>query len=472
MWQKSASELSALLQRGAISPSDLLEACLARYERQNPVLNAIVTLARDEARAAARIADSRQRDGKRLSALDGIPITIKDNLYVAGMRATWGSRLFEDFVPAHDDICVERLRAAGAIVLGKTNTPEFALAGYTDNLVFGPTRNPWNLELTPGGSSGGATASVATAITPLAVGTDAGGSIRTPASYTGLVGLRPSNARIPRRPGFPPMAHDFQVIAPLARTVADAKLLYLAIAGPDPRDPASLRFPVEAAVREPSSVRIRVVIGVNGEPVDAEVRANVRAGADAIADLGYQVDEGAAPYELEEVRAIYGTLTAAGAARVLERFAEWRDNVSENVATIGGNGLKLAATQYVNTLDRLVQLRANVSARWQDFDVLLTPTAATLPWPLHRPHPTTIDGRPTHMRSASIFTTWVNAVGHPAISIPVAPSASALPIGMQLVGRFGTEALLFDIAARFEAARPWADRWPAIAMADAPVNRA
>jgi len=472
MWRKTACEFSELLNDGTVSPSELLELCLARHARYNPVLNAIVTLSLDEARAAARVADSRQREGKRLSAIDGIPITIKDNLYARGMRATWGSRLFADFVPTHDDICVERLRAAGAVVLGKTNTPELAMAGYTDNLLFGPTRNPWNLELIPGGSSGGATASVATAMTPFAVGTDAGGSIRTPASYTGLVGLRPSNGRIPRRHGFPPIAHDFQVIAPLARTVADAKLLYEVLAGPDPRDPASLRLPVETPARMPSALCIRVVTDVNGEPVDAEVRASVRAAASVVADLGYQVEEGPAPYDLEGVRAIYSTFAAAGAARVLERFDGWRGNVSENIAVMGATGLQISATQYVNALDRLTGIRADVSAAWRDFDVLLTPTAATLPWPLQQSHPATIDGRPAHPRSASIFTTWVNAVGHPAISVPVTPSASGLPIGMQLVGRFGAEALLFDIAARFEAVRPWADRWPAIAtdaiLADRP----
>jgi aspartyl-tRNA(Asn)/glutamyl-tRNA(Gln) amidotransferase subunit A len=338
LWRTSASELALLLERGALAPSELLQACLARHAQCNPALNAIVTLCGDEARAAAREADERQRAGRRRSAIDGIPVTVKDNLYVRAVRATWGSRLFADFVPEHDDICVERLRAAGAIVIGKTNTPEFALAGYTDNLVFGPTRNPWNLALTPGGSSGGAVASVAVGITPLAIGTDAGGSIRTPASYTGLVGVRPSNARIPRRHGFPPMANEFQVITPLARTVADAVLLYDVLAGPDARDPASPRFAQEAPAKAPAEIRIRLVTDANGEPVDPEVRANVTAAATVLAGLGYGVEIGAAPYDLEEVRAVYATLAAAGAARVLERFPEWRDNVSANVVSIRNDG--------------------------------------------------------------------------------------------------------------------------------------
>ncbi len=470
MWKKTASELSLQLEHGALSPCDLLEACVARHEHHHAVLNAIVTLSLDNAREAALDARRRQREGKRLSPLDGIPVTVKDNLHVRAVRATWGSRLFADFIPSHDDIFVERLRAAGAILLGKTNTPEFALAGYTDNLVFGPTRNPWNVELTPGGSSGGAAASVAIGITPLAVGTDAGGSIRMPASYTGLVGLRPSNGRIPRRHGFPPMAHDFQVIAPLARTVADAKLLYAVLAGPDSRDPASLRVPRSAPPAAPSKVRIRVVAGVRDEPVDPEVRARVLDAAAAIARLGYLVDEGPAPYDLDRVRMVYGTLVCAGAASVLEQFPDWRGEVSSNIAAIGESGFKVTATQYVDALNRLVQIRGDVSQAWQGFDVLLTPTAATLPWSLRQPHPPTIDGRRAQLRSPSIFTTWVNAVGYPAISVPVSPSASGLPIGMQLVGHFGSEDLLFDIAERFETAHPWADRWPTLAFADAAAS--
>ena len=463
MWQKTASELSNLLESGTVSPCELLDLYLERCRRHNPMLNAIVTQSLEQAQAAARDAEKRQIERKRLSRIDGLPISIKDNLYVRGMRATWGSRLFADFTPAEDDICVERVRAAGAVLVGKTNTPEFALAGYTDNLLFGPTRNPWNLELTPGGSSGGAAASVAMAMTPFAIGTDAGGSIRTPASYTGLVGLRPSNGRIARCHGFPSMANDFQVIAPLARTVADAQLLYEVLAGPDSRDPSSLRLPAEHPVSAPSTIRIRVVTSVNGEPVDSEVRASIRAAADDFANLGYQVNEGRAPYDIEDVRSVYSTFSAAGAARVLERYPAWRDIVGENIAAIGERDLKLSATQYVNEIDRLARIRAEVSRAWQEFDVLLTPTSATLPWSLREPYPAEIDGRPAQPRTASIFTTWVNAVGQPAMSIPVTPSSTGLPIGMQLVGRFGAEKLLFDMASRFEEVRPWSHRWPALA---------
>jgi aspartyl-tRNA(Asn)/glutamyl-tRNA(Gln) amidotransferase subunit A len=464
LWQRSACELAALLASREVTPSELLRACVARNAQCNPGIGAVVTLCEQEASAAALEADERQRTGRRLSAIDGIPVTVKDSLYVRGVRVTWGSRLFADFVPEHDDICVERVRAAGAIVLGMTNTPELALTGYTDNPLFGPTRNPWNLALTPGGSSGGAVASVAVGITPFAIGTDAGGSIRTPASYTGLVGVRPSTARIPRGHSFPPVAYDFQVVTPVARTVGDAILLYDALAGPHVRDPESLRFPRETPVRAPKDTRILLVTDVNGEPVDPEIRANVQAAARVLASLGYQVETGKAPYDLEEVREVYATLSAVGAARVLANFTGWRDKVGANVVTVGETGLACTATDFVNTLDRLAGIRASVAEAWHDYDVVCTPTAATLAFPLGRSHPETIDGRPANLRSASLFTTWVGAIGHPAITVPVEPSIAGLPIGMQLVGRFGAERTLYDIAARYEEACPWSTRWPAFAM--------
>ena len=205
-WQLDATSLSALLDAREITPLQLLEQSLARLDALEPVLNAFTHVDRDGALAAARAATARQASGTRLSPLDGIPVSVKDNIFVAGMPARWGSLLFRDHVPDRDDICVERLRAAGAVIIGKTTTPEFALLGRTDSRLSGVTRSPWDPALTPGGSSGGAVASVAAGVTPLAIGTDMGGSTRLPASYTGLVGMRPSTGRLPRRFGFPPTA--------------------------------------------------------------------------------------------------------------------------------------------------------------------------------------------------------------------------------------------------------------------------
>lgn len=467
LWQYSVPELAGLLASGELAADALLRACLERCEKLDPALNAIVHLDRDGAMAAAQRTVQRQRAGRLLGPLDGIPVTVKDNLFVAGMPATWGSALYRDHVAERDDIAVERLRAAGAVILGKTNTPEFALSGRTDNRVFGVTRNPWDLSLNPGGSSGGAVAAVAAGLAPLALATDAGGSIRLPACFTGLVGLRPSTGRVARRYGFPPMALDFQVVGPIARTVRELELFYRCIAGPDARDPASLRFPPSHPA---SARRLRLALSAGGEPVDPEVRANVRRAANVLAELGYEVDEGDVPYDLEAVRSVWGTLSSAGAARAALAFAD-RSELTESVAAAVDAGMKITATQYVSALDRLAGIRASVSENWSGFDLLVTPTAACPAWPVDRAFPETVDGRPGHIRSAAIFTTWVNACGLPAITVPVEPAADGRPIGMQIVGPFGAEDELFALAHRFEAARPWATHWPKIALSGATPDR-
>lgn len=238
LWRLSAVEIGRLLARRVVSPLEVLTEILDRREKLDPILNAVVTLDREGATAAAAASEERYRTRASLGPLDGIPITIKDNLYVGGMRATWGSRLYSDFTAPADDIAVARLRAAGAVIIGKTNTPEFAISGHTDNPLFGVTRNPWDPSLTPGGSSGGAVAGVAAGLFPLALATDAGGSIRRPASYAGVVGLRPSTGAVARAFGFPPLALDFQAVGPIARTVSDLALMFEVIAGPDSRDRA------------------------------------------------------------------------------------------------------------------------------------------------------------------------------------------------------------------------------------------
>lgn len=467
-WKLSAGELAMLLESGDLRPDDLLEACLTRIAKVQLHLNPMTHVAKDSARLAAEQARERQVRGERRGPLDGVPVTVKDNLHVAGMPATWGSQIYRHFVPEFDDIAVERLRAQGAIIVGKTNTPEFALAGRTENRIFGLTRHPWNPGLNPGGSSGGAVTCVATGCAPLALATDAGGSGRLPAAYTGVVGMRPSNGAIARCHGFPALVPDFQVIAPMARTVADLALMMRCISGPDPRDPLSCRYISLGSPPPPSKLRIRMALEIGVDegggqrvaPVDPEVRANVRAAAVTLRGLGYIVEEGPVPFHLQQVRLMWRSLAAAGVARVAEAFPKWEDQVTDSIAATARHGLSLSASDYVRALDALALLRARVSSECQDYDVLLTPTSAAPAFPIERLYPKTIDGVPADIQSMSIFTTWVNACGLPAISLPVEPAADGRPIGMQMVGRFGADELLLDIAARFEVAAPWAHRWP------------
>ena len=233
-WSEPATELASLYRVGAATPTAMLESVLGRIEDVNPRINALVTLDVAGAREAAAAASQRWRNGTPLGSLDGVPLTVKDNLFVRGLRATWGSLLFAEHVAPQDDLPVARLRAAGAVIVGKTNTPELALAGYTDNRLFGATGNPWAPTLTPGGSSGGAVAGVSAGFGPLAVATDAGGSIRRPSGHTGVAGLKPGVGRVPRRYGFPPLAQDLQVIGLVARAIADLQLAFAAISTTQP----------------------------------------------------------------------------------------------------------------------------------------------------------------------------------------------------------------------------------------------
>jgi aspartyl-tRNA(Asn)/glutamyl-tRNA(Gln) amidotransferase subunit A len=466
LWQLSAFEASTLMESRKVSPVELLDAVLERHGRLNPALNAIVALDADGARGAARASEQRMMKSKRAGPLDGVPITIKDNIHVKGFRATWGSLLYRDFLPPRDDIAVARLRAAGCVIIGKTNTPEFALSGFTDNRVFGPTRNPWDTEMTPGGSSGGAVSALAVGMAPIALGTDAGGSIRRPASYTSTVGLRPSTGRIARAHGFPGLVADFQVIAPAARTVADVELLYRCMAGPDPTDPASLACAATSneGGERTRRLRIRCVTSIGDAPIDQEIASAVNAAAAVLGSLGHKVEEGGAPYDTESIDRIWGTLSTVRLARVLAKHPGWREKVHPTSVAPGERGAAIAAVEYVEALDAVTELRRKIAQEFEAFDVLVTPTSGAHPWPIGTPFPNQIAGRQAGARSSAVFTTFVNAAALPAINVPITPSESGMPIGMQLVARYGGDETLLALAREFEAAQPWSARWPKIAL--------
>jgi Asp-tRNA(Asn)/Glu-tRNA(Gln) amidotransferase A subunit family amidase len=461
LWREDATGLAALLDTGQTTPIQLLDMYLERCERLAPTLNAFTLFDRSGAAAAAEAATGRQKTGRRLGPLDGIPVAIKDNLFVAGLPAEWGSLMLKGFVPEHDDICVERLRAQGAIIIGKTTTPEFALSGRTENRVTGTTRNPWDPRLTPGGSSGGAVAAAAAGMVPLAIGTDAGGSTRIPASYTGLVGLRPSNGRVPRRYGFPPMALDFQAIGLITRTMRDLTLLFSAVAGPDVRDPISLPATPR---RQARPRRLGWFTSVGPDGASAEVVASHAEALRQLAQLGYIIEPCMAPFDIKEIRGIWDTITAVGAARAAVRFGDsWKTMATKQIAELVERGLTVPATSYVNALDRLQTFRAETSARWGDFDALVLPVNPVPAWPVETEHPTEIDGRPATPGAQGMFCGWINAMGYAGLSVPGRPSADGRPIGVQLVAPPGADEVLFELACGLEQAAPWKDRWPTIA---------
>jgi Asp-tRNA(Asn)/Glu-tRNA(Gln) amidotransferase A subunit family amidase len=462
LWREQAATLAGRLDAREITPTQLIEMYLERCDRLEPSLNAFTVLDRDGAAKAAKAATERQKAGRRLGPLDGIPVAIKDNLFVAGLPAAWGSLMLDGFVPEHDDICVERLRAAGAVILGKTTTPEFALSGRTENRISGTTRNPWDVRLTPGGSSGGAVAAVAAGMVPLAIGTDAGGSTRMPASYTGLVGLRPSNGRIPRRYGFPPMALDFQAVGVISRTVRDLELLLGAVAGPDVRDPVSLH--VTRRRRDAKPRRLGWFTGIGEEAASSEVAASHAEALRCLEGLGCVIEPCPPPFDLADLREIWDILTTVGAARAAARFGDtWKTLATSQIAALVERGLAVPATSYVNALDRLQTFRAETSARWGDFDALVLPVNPVPAWPVETDHPTEIDGKTVGPGVQGMFCGWVNAMGYAGMSVPGRPSADGRPIGVQLVAPAGADDVIIELARDLEAVAPWQDRWPPLA---------
>lgn len=464
-WQLPAAELSEAFARGETTPSEHLELLFERIERIDPVLNGIVTL-NPGARADAADSSARLRTKRARSPLEGVPVTIKDNIKVAGLRSTWGSRLYANHVPERDELPVARLRDAGAVILGKTNVPEFTLQGYTDNPLFGVTRNPWDPALTPGGSSGGAVAGVAAGLAPLALATDGGGSIRRPASHTGLVGLKPSRGRVARSHGFPTILLDYEVAGPIARTVADVVAAMHVLSGAHVDDPLSAAFaeqPFKVPDRAPTR-RILYVPTFGAAPVDRQIATSVAAAAQALERLGHGV-EIASHFDLTAlVDELWPVISQVGLSWLLEQHPDWRGRVGSAIAAMADAGAAIGATRYFEALDRVAGLRANVARLFTEYDVLLTPTAAALPWLATETHPETIAGCPVGPRGSAIFTGFVNAAGLPAITLPCTPADNGLPIGMQLIGPFGADGMLCALASQFEQASPWAHRWPSLAF--------
>ena len=462
LWRLTATALTAGYRKRDFTPDQALKQVLARVAAHNPRLNAIVTLDEAGARSAARASTARYAAGKPLSPLDGVALTVKDNIAVAGMRTTWGSRLFADHVPQIDELPVARLRQAGAVILGKTNTPEFAMQGHTDNLLFGATRNPWDPALTPGGSSGGAAAAVASGFGPLALGTDGGGSIRRPASHTGLVGFKPSRGRVPRSNGLPAIFLDYEVVGPIARSVDDVILLMQVLSVADARDAASAAFSqLPFAVPEPlPTLRILHVSAFGDAPVDPQISASVVLAADHLRALGHQVTSSARFDLADAVSARWMMLAQAGLAQMLESHVAWRGLLTPAARADAEAGAALPATALFELLHLVDQMRNRLGELFGAYDVLLTPAAAALPWPIEESHPVRIAGQAVGARGHAVFTGFVNAAGLPAIALPCTPTPAGLPIGLQLVAPWGQDGRLCAIARQYEAARPWQARWP------------
>jgi len=469
-----ASELARLYRARRASPLEVMQAVLARIDAVNPELNAYVTVARESALAEARRATRMLgRKSITLPPLHGVPVSIKDLVATRGIRTTRGSLIYKDDVPEDDDLVVQRLKAAGAIVVGKTNTPEFGSGGNTYNAVFGATRNPWNPALSCGGSSGGAAVAVATGMGPIAQGSDLGGSLRTPAAFCGVVGFRTTPGLIPVYPRT--LIWDaLGVNGPIARTVADAALMLVALAGPDDRAPLSYEVDTSRftrAVKAPSIKGWRVAWTPDLDgliPVDEEVCRVAHDAVRAVRSLGARV-ETACPDFSDVPEIVRGTRGLSMVALHANKLPKWREHMQKELVADIEQGLALTPREIARSEALRTELWQRVRAFMETRDLLILPTVAVPPFPVEQPCPTVINGRkPEHYTQWFWLTYGITLTGLPAISVPCGFTRSGLPVGLQIVGRRRQEAAVLRAAAAFEAASPWSDHIPPVVTTHSP----
>ena len=463
-----ASELRELIASKQLSPVDLTEMYLRRIEEMNPTLNVFLTITAEQALETAREAETAVVRGDALGPLHGIPTSIKDLVPTKGVRTTRGSLTLKDWIPDEDDAVVDRIKGAGAIILGKTNTPEFGLSATTENRLGDDCRNPWNPERVSGGSSGGAGASLAAGLNPIAQGSDGGGSIRMPASFCGVYGIKGTQGRVPRKystqQGHLPI--NFSQIGPMSRTVLDSAIFMNVMAGPHPRDPGS-------ALGEPLDYTAELNKGVKGlrigwspdfgsAAVDPEVLQATQKAAEVFQELGANVEPAPLEFDITELRKLY--VTIASVSHYLAygwAFEEHPEMLMDYVHGDIKHGKEVTGAQYATATSELAQHRAKVAAYFDDFDLLLTPTLAVPAFPCGQ-RPATIGGKGVDWRGAFPFTFAFNMSGNPAASVPCGFSSDGMPIGLQIVGDRLDEVTVLQASAAYEQARPWAQHRPPV----------
>jgi amidase len=458
----TARDLASAIRRRELSAREVVGWHLDRIAAVNPRINAVVSPRPEAALAEADAADRRAAAGAPLGPLHGLPIAIKDLEDTAGIRTTYGSTMFADHVPAVDSLLVQRLRAAGAIVVGKTNTPEFGVGSHTFNDVFGPTRNPWALDRSAGGSSGGAAAALAAGLVPIADGSDHGGSIRNPASFNNVVGLRPTPGLVPSTgngDGWDPAA----VLGPLARTVGDLALMLSAISGPDPRSPLSHGDPAEFRSDlhgDLAGVRIAWCPDLGGLPIDPAVLGVLDQTRDRLTALGCFVED--VPLDLSRADEAFETLRALGFARAFgDSLPALRETAKDTVVWNIERGLALDGP----TIARALTTRSEIFTMFADvlerFDVLAAPSAQVVPFPVEQEYPVQVAGvTMPHYLGWMRVCSRITLSAHPVAAVPGGFTDDDLPVGLQFVGRYRADPRLLRHAAAWEAASALTDRHP------------
>jgi amidase len=464
---QTATEMAANIRAGHLSAREVMQAHLAQIENINSQVNAIVTLHAEQAMEAARAADEAQARGEPLGPLHGLPVAHKDLMLTKGMRTTFGSKVHEHFVPTRSALVVERQQQAGAISIGKTNTPEYGAGAQTFNAVFGATRNPYDLSKTCGGSSGGSAVALATGMVALADGTDMGGSLRCPASFNNVVGLRPSVGRVPDVPALGGWG-NLSVCGPMARTVEDVALYLSVMAGPSPRDPMSMsedgaRFRAPLA-RDFKGVRVAWSSDIGGLPVDKRVTRALDAQRHVFEQFGCRVEE-TCP-DLRDAQEIFMTLRAYVFELQLGAVMDQHPGVLKDAVVWNIEaGRKLNGTQLARAEKLRTALFERMHRFMQTYDFIVFPVNQVPPFPIEQQYVTEIDGVKMDsyidwMRSCFLVTSTT----HPAISVPCGFTEEGLPVGMQIVGRHRGEFELLQMAHAFEQATGFGRKRPAIVV--------
>ncbi|MFH1481114.1 MAG: amidase [Pseudomonadota bacterium] len=463
LYYKSAQELSDLIHSGDLSPVELMEETLKRIKSVNPMINAFIALRAEEAMNEAKIIAERLSSGTDPGPLAGIPVGVKDLEDVEGMVTSFGSVPFSKNVARHDSFQAARLKEAGAIIVGKTNTPEFGFTPFTKNRLYGVTRNPWNRERTPGGSSGGSAAAVTAGMVPLATGSDAGGSIRIPACYSGCFGLKPSCGRIPLGPVERLYWSRNWALGPLSRTVGDAALYLDCVAGYHPGDPDSLPPPgisyVACLDKAPASFRIGFSPTLGYARVQKDVMFLVERAVKAFEEMGHRVDywEGSLP----DVSEAWSKLTTSEIyAQVQDDLERIRPELGRTLVESLENVKNLSLRDYIEIQKIRTELNRILWEFFDEYDLLMTPAMPTEAFNAKGPPPTEIDGHPTPILWAVAFTFPFNFSGHPAASVRAGVTEKGLPAGLQIVGPRYREDRVLQAAFMYEKARPWNHHWP------------
>jgi len=468
----SAHRLRELVATREVSSVELTEAALRRMELLDPKLNAFITVDADGALATARAADEAVVRGGELGPFHGVPVSVKDLELTKGLRTTLGSVLWRDWVPEMDSVVVERVRRSGAVILGKTNTPEFGNREETFTNIHAACNNPWDTARTPGGSSGGAAASIASGMCPVGTGTDGGGSVRLPAAMCGIFGHKPTQARVPRAGGVArPAASQMATTGPMSWDVRDSAIMAGFLAGHDRRDPASLRTPVPDYVSGleggVEGMRVGVSMDLGYAAVDEDVAYAVQSAAELFGSLGACVEE--APLRLDPPPREYWWVLWTGnqAAMYGHLLEEHEDELMSYTVEMIRHGQTLSAADYSRALRQAETLRVQMAEYFSEYDLLLLPTAAATAWE-HRSPPERVGGRRTDAPMGEIkfdaipFTMVFNISWNPAASAPCGFDADGMPVGLQIVADIDDDATVFRASRAFERARPWTEVRPGV----------